>query len=151
MSARRTLLLLSGPNLGRLGRRQPEVYGDQTLDQHAAAASDAAARRDAALEHVQSDEEAELVRAVHAATGRHCAIVVNAAAFTHSSWALHDALAAYDGVVVELHLSNPDRREPWRHTSVVTPVAHGVVAGFGGRGYAMAVEGALDLVDARGA
>ena len=68
------------------------------------------------------------------------AIIVNPGAFTHSSWALHDALAAFDGIVVELHLSNPDAREPWRRTSVVAPVATGSIVGFGGDGYRLAVE-----------
>ena len=79
------------------------------------------------------------------------AIVVNAGALSHSSWALHDALAAFDGVVVELHLSNPDAREPWRRTSVVAPVADGTIAGFGGLGYELAVEAAARLVVGRSA
>jgi 3-dehydroquinate dehydratase-2 len=77
------------------------------------------------------------------------AIVVNAGALTHTSWALHDALAAYDGVVVELHLSNPAAREPFRHTSVVAPVADGLVAGFGGLGYELALQAVRRLLDAR--
>jgi 3-dehydroquinate dehydratase-2 len=81
-----------------------------------------------------------LVDAVHAARGRAAAIVVNAGAFTHSSWALHDALASFDGPVVELHLSNPDARESWRHTSVVSPVADAMISGLGGAGYRLAIE-----------
>jgi 3-dehydroquinate dehydratase-2 len=81
-----------------------------------------------------------LVDAVQAARGRAAAIIVNPGAFTHYSWALHDALATFDGPVVELHLSNPNARESWRHTSVVAPVATGTIAGFGGVGYTLAVE-----------
>lgn len=134
------VLLLSGPNLTLLGRREPDVYGTESLDDHVGVATDTAARLDLDLEHLQSDHEGTLVEAVHGALGRVAAIIVNPGAFTHSSWALHDALAAYGGVVVELHLSNPDGREPWRRTSVVAPVATGTISGFGGDGYRLAVE-----------
>ena len=91
------------------------------------------------LEDLQSASEAELVAAVHGARGRCAAIVVNPGAFTHYAWSLHDALAAFDGIVVELHLSNPNARDEWRHTSVIAPVATGTIAGFGGDGYPLAV------------
>jgi 3-dehydroquinate dehydratase II len=162
-----TVLLLHGPNLNLLGEREPDVYGTATLDDHVAtarAAAEAAGpgvvgerarvhddRRapvagavdgvdQLALEHLQSNHEGELVEAIHAARGRCAAIIVNPGALTHYAWSLHDALAAFDGVVVELHLSNPNAREPWRHTSVIAPVATGTIAGFGGHGYALAVE-----------
>lgn len=144
-----SILLLSGPNLGLLGERQPEIYGTATLAHHVARARAAAARAGYELEHLQSEQEAALLQAVHRARGSIDAIVVNAGALTHYSWALHDALACYDGVVVELHLSNPDAREPWRRQSVVAPVAHGTVAGFGGLGYELAVEAAARLVAER--
>ena len=144
-----SILLLSGPNLQLLGERQPAIYGRATLADHAGRAAGAARRAGFELEHVQSDAEADLVAAVHGARGRHAAIVVNAGALTHYGWSLHDALAAYDGVVVELHLSSPDAREPWRHTSVLAPVADGTVAGFGGLGYELAVEAAARLLAAR--
>ena len=140
------VLLLSGPNLNLLGEREPEVYGTATLDDHVATARKEAARHDLALEHVQSNHEGELVEAVQRARGRCAAIIVNAAALTHYAWSLHDALAAFDGVVVELHLSNPNAREPWRHTSVVAPVADGTIVGFGGDGYALAVEAVARLL-----
>lgn len=135
-----TILLLSGPNLNLLGRREPETYGTATLEDHVATATAAAEAHGLMLEHVASNHEGELVEAVHGARGRAAAIIVNPGAFTHSSWALHDALAAFDGIVVELHLSNPDAREPWRRTSVVAPVATGSIAGFGGDGYRLAVD-----------
>ena len=128
------VLLLSGLNLNLLGQRQPEVYGRDTLVDHVSRATVAAAEHGLAVEHVQSDYEGALVEAVHDARGRAVAIVVNPGALTHYSWSLHDALAAFDGPVIELHLSSPGRREPWRHLSVVTPVATGVIAGFGGDG-----------------
>jgi len=145
------VLLLSGPNLNLLGDREPAVYGTDTLDDHVATATAAAAARGLKVEHVQSNHEGDLVEAVHAARGRAAAVVVNAGALTHTSWSLHDALAAFDGVVVELHLSNPAAREPFRHTSVVAPVADGLVAGFGGLGYRLAVQAVADLLDRRAA
>ena len=80
------------------------------------------------------------LEAIHGARGRCAAIIINPGAFTHYAWSLHDALAAFDGVVIELHLSNPNAREPWRHTSVVSPVATGSIVGLGGDGYALAVD-----------
>jgi 3-dehydroquinate dehydratase-2 len=140
------LLLVSGPNLTLLGERQPEIYGTATLADHAERAAAAAERHGCDLEHVQSDHEGDLVQAVHAARGRAAAIVVNAGALSHYGWSLHDALASFAGPVVELHLSNPDAREPWRRRSVLAPVADGTVAGFGGVGYELAVEAAVRLL-----
>lgn len=135
-----TVLLLSGPNLNLLGIREPDIYGAATLDDHVKTATAVAADLGMDLEHKQSNHEGELVEAVHGARGRVAAIIVNAAAMTHYSWSLRDALAAFEGPVVELHLSNTAAREPWRHTSVVSPVATGVISGFGGHGYRLAVE-----------
>ena len=135
-----TILLLSGPNLNLLGIREPDIYGAATLDDHVATATAVAAEGGMALEHLQSNHEGALVEAVHGARGRVDAIIINAAAMTHYSWSLRDALAAFDGPVVELHLSNTAARESWRHTSVVTPVASGIISGFGGHGYRLAVE-----------
>ena len=145
----RTILLLSGPNLNLLGEREPEIYGPETLDDHVATASGAATDLGLSLEHLQTNHEGDLVEAVHAARGRVDAVIVNAGALSHTSWSLHDALAAFDGVVVELHLSNPAAREPFRHTSVIAPVSDGCIAGFGGMGYRLAVEAVCRLLDAR--
>lgn len=136
----RIVLLLHGPNLNLLGTREPEVYGTATLADHVTRARETAAMFDLEVEDLQSNHEGELIEAVHAARGRCAAIIINPGAFTHSSWALHDALAAYDGIVIELHLSNPDAREPWRRTSVVAPVATGSISGLGGDGYELAVR-----------
>ena len=125
---------LSGPNLNLLGEREPDIYGTATLDDHVEPRPTAAAAgHGLELEHLQSNHEGELVDAVHAARGRAAALVINAGALTHTAWSLHDALAAFDGPVVELHLSNPAAREPWRHTSVVAPVADGVHRRLRGR------------------
>ncbi|HZU71540.1 MAG TPA: type II 3-dehydroquinate dehydratase [Acidimicrobiales bacterium] len=141
-----TVLLLSGPNLDLLGQRQPEVYGTATLEDHVDRARRAAGAAGLELEHFQSNHEGELVEAVHRARGRCAAIVVNAGALTHYSWSLSDALATFDGPVVELHISNPAGREPYRHTSVIAPVAAGLVAGFGGLGYEIALRAVAALL-----
>ncbi len=141
-----TVLLLSGPNLNLLGIREPDIYGSATLDDHVAGAKAVASDLGIELEHLQSNHEGALVEAVHGARGRVAAIIVNAAAMTHYSWSLRDALAAFDGPVVELHLSNTATREPWRHTSVITPVATGIISGFGGHGYRLAVEAVFLLL-----
>jgi 3-dehydroquinate dehydratase II len=134
------VLLLSGANLNLLGEREPEVYGTDRLIDHVATAQRTARDYGLTIEHAQSNHEGELIDAVHAARGRCAAIIINPGAFTHYAWALHDALAAFAGPVVELHLSNPNAREPWRHTSVIAPVATGSIVGFGGDGYRLAVE-----------
>jgi 3-dehydroquinate dehydratase-2 len=140
------ILLLSGPNLNLLGEREPLVYGPETLDQHVATARAAAEARGYGLEHVQSNHEGVLIDSIHGARSRVAAIVINGAAFTHYAWGIHDALAAFDGPVVELHLSNPNAREPWRHLSVLAPVATGTISGFGGAGYALAIEAAVGAI-----
>ena len=140
------VLLLSGPNLNLLGTREPAVYGADALADHVATAEKAAARHGLTVEHVHSNHEGVLVDAIHAARGRCAAIVINPGAFTHYSWAIHDALAAFDGPVVELHLSNPNAREPWRHTSVVAPVATGSIVGFKGHGYELAIDAVARLL-----
>jgi 3-dehydroquinate dehydratase-2 len=145
------IVLLSGPNLDLLGEREPSVYGTATLDDHVARATSVAAGLGYTVEHHQTNHEGDLVEMVHAARGRAVAVIVNAGALSHTSWSLHDALAAFDGVVVELHLSNPAAREPFRHTSVIAPVADGCIAGFGGIGYGLAVDAVHRLLTAEDA
>ena len=101
------------------------------------------------MEPFQSNHEGELVEAIHGARGRCGAIVINPGAFTHYAWSIHDALAAFEGPVVELHLSNPNAREAWRHTSVIAPVATGSIVGFGGDGYRLAMEAVAELLGVR--
>jgi 3-dehydroquinate dehydratase-2 len=139
-----TILLLSGPNLNLLGDREPEVYGSTTLDEIVERTRADAARRGHDLEHVQSNHEGALIDAIHGARGRCAAIVFNPGAFTHYSYALADALAAFDGIIVEVHLSNPHAREAWRHTSVIAPVATGTITGFGAAGYRLAIGAVAD-------
>lgn len=148
-ASRPCVLLLSGPNLNLLGQRQPEIYGTATLEDHVATARRAADAAGLDLEHLQSNAEAALVDAVQGARGRCAALIVNAGALTHYSWSLHDALSTFEGPIVELHLSNPAGREPFRHASVVAPVASGLVAGFGGLGYELAVQAVARLLEER--
>jgi 3-dehydroquinate dehydratase II len=140
------VLLLHGPNLNLLGSREPEVYGTATLADHVATAERVAAEHGLQVEATQSNHEGDIVDAIHAARGRCAAIIINPGAFSHYAWSIHDALAAFDGPVVELHLSNPNAREPWRHTSVIAPVAKGSIVGFGGFGYELATRAVADLL-----
>jgi len=112
------------------------------------AAQDEASGLGLVLVHEQTERASRVVELVHAARGVNDAIIINPGAFTHYAWSIHDALAAFDGAVVELHLSNPATREDWRHTSVVSPVADGLVAGFGGTGYRLAVRAVAMLLQA---
>ena len=140
------VVLLSGPNLNLLGEREPDIYGTEALAGYVTRAEEAAGRHGLALEHVQSNHEGALIDAVHAARGRADALVINAGALSHTSWSLHDAVAAFEGPVVELHISNPAAREPFRHTSVLAPVASGLIAGFGALGYELAVDASAALL-----
>ena len=140
------VLLIHGPNLNLLGQREPEIYGTSTLDDYVAATTDRAASHGLTLDTIQSNHEGVLVDAIHEARSRYQAIVINAGALTHYSWALHDALATFSGPVVEVHISQPNAREPWRHTSVVAPVASGSIAGFGMLGYSLAIDAVARLL-----
>jgi len=137
----KSVLLLHGPNLQLLGSREPEIYGTATLLDHVATVRAAVEKLGWVLADVQSNSEADLVAAIHDARQNHAAIIINPGAFTHYSWAIHDALSAYSGPIVEVHLSQPLRRESWRHVSVVAPLAIGTIAVFGAAGYELAVAG----------
>ncbi|CAB4819929.1 MAG: type II 3-dehydroquinate dehydratase [Actinobacteria bacterium] len=133
------LLVIHGPNLNLLGEREPHIYGSSTLDDYVAAVEEAARPYGLTVESVQSNHEGDLVDAIHAARERCAAILINPGAFTHYAWSIHDALSAFSGPVLEVHISNPNAREAWRHTSVVAPVATGSIMGLGMHGYELAV------------
>ena len=141
-----TILLLHGPNLNLLGQREPEIYGTATLDEYVTKVRQVATTAGHTLEDFHSNHEGQLVDAIHAARGRVDAIIINAGAFTHYAWSLHDALATFSGPGVEVHISNPNAREPWRHTSVIAPVANGTIAGLGLLGYELAVTAVARLL-----
>jgi 3-dehydroquinate dehydratase-2 len=134
-----TIVLLHGPNLNLLGEREPEVYGRATLDDYVRTARTAAEAHGHSLEAFQTNSEGELVDLIHAARTKYGAIIINPGAFTHYAWSIHDALAAFAGPILEVHISNPNAREAWRHTSVVAPVATGSIVGLGIHGYELAV------------
>lgn len=137
------VLVLNGPNLSRLGTREPEVYGHASHDDLVALVGAAAQELGLDAEVRQSDDESDLVRWLHEAVDTRAHVVVNPAAFTHYSYALRDAAALVGGaglVLVEVHISNPHAREQFRRHSVISPVATGVVAGFGLDGYALALQ-----------
>lgn len=141
-----TVLVLNGPNLGRLGSREPEVYGTGSLDDLREVLEAAASGLDIDLR--QTDDEATLIGWLHEAVDSSSPVILNPAAFTHYSYALRDAasLVTKAGLLlVEVHLSNPHAREEFRHTSVISAVATGVIAGFGFDSYVLA----LDLVARR--
>ena len=144
-----TILVLSGPNLNLLGEREPAHYGTTTLDEIVALATETAAKFGHDVEHVQSNHEGALVDAIHDARGRCAAIICNAGAFSHYAYALTDALATFDGVKIEVHLSNPAAREEWRHLSVIAPVVDGSITGLRAEGYRLAVEAVAALLPER--
>jgi len=145
-----TVWVLDGPNLGRLGSREPEVYGAATHDDLVRACEQAAAELGLAVEVRQTDDEAELVRWLHEAADAGVAVVLNPAAFTHYSYALRDACAQLRAPLVEVHLTNPARREAFRHTSVVAGVATGTIAGFGLDSYRLALRAVTGLLPRSG-
>lgn len=137
--AQPTVLVLNGPNLNLLGEREPQVYGHETLADVEALCRRAGEQAGLAVEFRQSNHEGELVEAVHAARAGTAGMVVNAGAYSHTSVALHDALAAFGPPVIEVHISNIHRREAFRHHSYVSAVADGVIVGCGTQGYALAI------------
>ena len=136
----RTILLLNGPNLNLLGLRQPEIYGRETLADVEAACRKLAESLGLALVAQQSNREYEIIDAIHAARGSMAGIIINPGAFTHTSVAILDALNAYEGPVIEVHISNIHKRESFRHHSYVSLRAEGVIAGCGVQGYELAVQ-----------
>lgn len=140
-----SILVIHGPNLNLLGTREPEVYGSATLSDYVNVVRDAATSHGFSVADVQSNSEGAIVDAIHAAKSSHDAIIINAGAFTHYSWAIHDALRSYPGKVVEVHISNPGAREEFRHVSVLSTVVHGTIAGFGSVGYSLAVQALVEL------
>ncbi|MEV5825458.1 type II 3-dehydroquinate dehydratase [Spirillospora sp. NPDC052242] len=140
------VLVLNGPNLGRLGTREPDVYGATTFEGLAALCRDAGRRLDLEVDVRQTDDEAELIRWVHEAADERLPVVLNPAAFTHYSYALRDALAQRTAPLVEVHISNPAAREEFRHTSVVAGVATGTIAGFGTFSYVLALQAVVELL-----
>ena len=144
--AAKPVLVLNGPNLNMLGKRQPRIYGRETLADIEKACRAEARRLAIAVEFAQSNHEGELVDLIQAAREKNSAIVINAGAYTHTSVALLDALNAAELPVVEVHLSNIYKRESFRHHSYISPAAVGVIAGLGSQGYLLALQALLRLL-----
>ena len=134
------IFVLNGPNLNLLGKRQPEIYGRETLADVEAACRALANAKGLALRFHQSNREYELIDWIHEAREAGAAIVINPGAFTHTSIAILDALNTFEGPVIEVHISNVHKRESFRHHSYVSLRADGVMAGFGTQGYELAIE-----------
>ncbi len=139
------ILYLNGPNLNLLGQREPELYGRTTLAQIEAKVRARAGKLKAAVEFRQSNQEGELVAWIQKARGKFDVIVLNAAAYTHTSVALRDAIAAVGVPTIEIHLSNVHAREEFRHTSLIAPVCRGQILGFGAQSYVLALDAAVSL------
>lgn len=139
----KTVVVLNGPNLQRLGSREPDIYGDMNLESLTSELSKLAGTLSLTLEFLQSDSESELIGAIHNATDAKQDIVLNPAAFTHYSYALADACKAHTSSgskLIEVHISNPHAREEFRHKSVISAAASGVIAGFGFDSYKLALR-----------
>jgi 3-dehydroquinate dehydratase-2 len=141
----RDVLVLNGPNLGRLGSREPDVYGSATFADLAQRCVAFGAERQLSVDVRQTDSEVELIEWLHEAADRMVPVVLNPAAFTHYSYSLRDAAAQRTAPLVEVHISNPHAREEFRHTSVISGVASGVIAGFGIGSYLLALEAVATL------
>lgn len=136
----KTIFILNGPNLNLLGQRQPEIYGRDTLADVERRCTEIAARKGFGLRLFQSNHEGVIIDQIHEARLEACGIVINPAAYTHTSVAILDALNAFEGPVIEVHISNVHKREPFRHHSYVSLRADGVLAGLGVEGYELAVR-----------
>ena len=143
------ILVVHGPNLNLLGTRQPEIYGHLGLAEINASLEKTAREHGAELRTFQSNSEGAIIDALHEARGWANAVIINAGAYTHYSHAIADALAAVNLPAVEVHLSNIHAREEWRHHSVLAPVVIGSICGLGWRGYVLALEALLELLDER--
>jgi 3-dehydroquinate dehydratase II len=142
------ITLLNGPNLNLLGLRQPEIYGRETLDDVASKVADLAEELGLNVKALQSNHEGQLIDWIHAARGTSAGIIVNPGAYSHTSIAILDALNAYDGPVLEVHISNIHKRETFRQHSFVSQRADGVIAGFGTEGYLLALRRMATLLTA---
>jgi len=140
------ILVLNGPNLNMLGQREPEIYGRQTLDEIGAACAERAAALGLEVDFRQSNSEGEIVEWIQSAAEKCDGIIINPAAYTHTSIAILDALQQTDCPVIEVHLSNIFQRESFRHHSYVSPTAQGMICGFGGHGYLLALEAVAQLL-----
>lgn len=140
------ILVIHGPNLNMLGKREPGVYGKTTLDEINSNLKESAKTHGLDIETFQSNHEGSIVEKIQEAMGACDGIIINPAAYTHTSIAIRDALLMIDAPIIELHLSNIDKREPFRHTSMIADVATARMAGFGAAGYTLALEALSKMI-----
>ena len=145
--AQTQVMVLNGPNLNRLGTREPEIYGATTFADLTDQVATAAKARGFIADVRQTNDEAELIGWLHEAADAKCPVIINPAAFTHYSYAVRDACSMLQAPLIEVHISNPAAREEFRHTSVIAGVAHGTIAGFGIQSYVLALEAMRGLLD----
>lgn len=144
-----SILILNGPNLNLLGQRQPEIYGRTTLDDVREMCVEHARVLGVEIEFEQSNHEGAMIDLIHQAKALHDGIILNAGAYTHTSVALHDAIASVELPAIELHLSNVHAREPFRHHSYLSPVVVGMICGFGANGYRLALDAMYNWLEER--
>ena len=143
----RSVYVINGPNLNLLGQREPHIYGHQTLADVEADCRRMAAQLKLQIEFRQSNAEHQLIDWIQEARTKSAGLIINGGAYSHTSLALHDALRALDKPVVEVHLSNPFAREEFRHYSFISPLAKGVIVGFGAQSYVLAVDALASLIE----
>jgi len=141
----RTVMVLNGPNLDKLGTREPEIYGSLSLADIKKRCEEFGAAHDLAIDFRQSNVESDIIGWLHQAAENNTPVVINPAAFTHYSVAIRDAASMLSAPLIEVHLSNPIKREEFRHTSLISGIAHGTVSGFGSNSYLLALRALLDL------
>ncbi len=146
-SLQKRILVIHGPNLNMLGRREPEIYGHQSLDEINAGLLSLGEKLGLEVTTFQSNHEGEIVERIQLAVGSCDGILINPAAYTHTSIAIRDALSLLDIPVVEIHLSNIYKREPFRHKSLIADIVAARVSGFGAHGYLLALEGLATLIE----
>ena len=142
----KTVFLIHGPNLNLLGKREPAIYGSDTLEDVAARCAALGKPAKVDVKSMQSNHEGQIIDWIHEARDAAAAIIINPGAFTHTSVAIYDALQAYEGLVFEVHISNVHKREAFRHHSYVSARAEGVIAGFGVEGYELALRRVISLL-----
>lgn len=142
------ILVIHGPNLNLLGQREKDIYGQTTLDEINSLLTKLAQQHDVTLEFLQSNHEGEIVDAIGTAKANQInAVLINPAAYTHTSVAIRDAIAAVDIPAIEVHLSNIYSREDFRHTSLIAPVCHGQISGFGVDSYLLGLQATINLIN----
>ena len=143
----RLIYIINGPNLNKLGTREPSKYGKKNIDDLKNLCLDSCIKNKLELDFCQSNSETEIINKIHEANDKAAAILINAAAFTHTSIAIFDALSMFQGPIIEIHITNIHSREKFRHKSFISNVAYGIIAGFGFKSYQLAIDAIKNKLD----